>query len=123
MERFKDYAGFAARFTGLAYVIVWALVSPDTDAPAAALLCPQLAATLPLCDPASLPPGLHLMGALAACFVAGDAMFSLRRTARKNSGNGARAPTPQPAMPLRHRTIATSKVKPRSHFGLRGIPR
>ena len=122
MEGFRDYAGFAARFTVLAYVVVWALLSPDTGAPAAALLCPP-SASLPLCDPASLPPGLHLMGALAACIIAGEAMFSLRRAARKDPGNGAPAPIRQPAMPLQQRTIASSKVKPRNHFGLRGIPR
>ena len=110
MELIKDYAGFAARFMGFAYVVVYALTAPELGAAAAGLL--------PV-----VPPGLHLMGALAAGFVAVEGMLSTVRAARRKPQPGASPALLHKSPPLRQRAPAPKPVKRRDHFGLRGTPR
>ncbi len=102
MHRVWDYFGFAVWFAGLGYIVMWLLSSPD-------LLL--------------LPPALHLLGVASALFVA--VRLLLRAVGRRRAAVGAvparkptavlRPPRRKPAYPLR-------AVKPRSHFGLRGMP-
>lgn len=121
MQQVKDYAGFAVRFTGLAYVVVYALTAPEWGAPLASLLT------------VSLPPGLHLIGAVAAALVVVESALAAVRSWRKVPSvpdalvaapgrpvsTGANA-TRQ--VPLRARAPLPPQVKPRQAFGLRGMP-
>jgi hypothetical protein len=128
MNRFWDYSGFAVWFIGLGYIVTWPLTMSDFGQTAsAATICGGDA--LPpgfLCSSAHglmLPPGLHLAGGLAAVFVT----LRLLTMAIKRAIRGRKTPTvtppvaspPQARAP--HRSI--SRVKPRTHFGLRGSPR
>ena len=105
MNRVRDYIGFAVWFVGLGYIVMWLLSSPD-------LLL--------------LPPVLHVVGLASAVFV--PVRLLMRAISRRRAAAGAvravsaRKPAAvlqprrrKPARPLR-------SVKPRSHFGLRGMP-
>jgi hypothetical protein len=101
MNRVWDYIGFAVWFAGLGYIGMWLFGTPG-----------QL----------MLSPGLHAAGVTAAMFVPVRLLF-------RAVGARRHAPhtVPHPRMPAavlrpswrkpaRHRP-----VKPRSHFGLRGM--
>ena len=104
MHRVWDYIGFAVWFAGLGYIVMWLLSSPD-------LLL--------------LPPALHAVGVASAMFV--PVRLLLRVIGHRRAATGAirvvsarkpaavlRPPRRKPPYPLR-------SVKPRSHFGLRGM--
>jgi len=110
MSLVKDYAAFAARFTGVAYVVVYVLTAPEVGMPAAWLL------------PVVVPPGLHLIGALAAGFVVAESVRTLLQRGRNVPPEEKPASRPQP-LRLRQRGPAPTSVKRRNHFGLRGVPR
>ncbi len=104
MNRVRDYMGFALWFLGLGYMALWPLTAHDA---------------------LHLSPGSHLVGMLAAAWVvAGLALRPIRRWRRSRAAVndrvsfGALSPrTARPAPPPRR------YVKPRSNFGLRGVPR
>jgi hypothetical protein len=70
-----------------------------------------------------LPPGLHALGFMSAIFVATRAVVDAVRRSRRRSSPALvlqstdEAPSP-PRKPSPLRT-----VKPRTHFGLRGVQR
>ena len=103
MNRVWDYIGFAVWFAGLGYIAMWLVGSPDHLV---------------------LPPALHAVGVAAAVLV--PVRLVLRAVGKQRTGAvpPARPRTPatvlrptrrRPARPLR-------QVKPRNHFGLRGMP-
>ncbi len=104
MNRVLDYMGFALWFLGLGYMALWPLTAHDA---------------------LYLSPGLHLVGMLASVWVlAGLALWPIRRSRRslaavnKRASSGTLKPrSARPPPPPRR------YVKPRSHFGLRGMPR
>lgn len=141
MNRIKDYSRFAVCFAGLGYIVLWPLSTPGAggDLFGASLLCGG-GAFAPLdwlCHaphPLRLSPALHAVGLLSAAFVV--ARFSLRglrrlRLRRKPVAAVAAVEAPTPAVHLPAKTSrprlrkpmgAPRPVKPRAHFGLRGLP-
>lgn len=137
MNRIKDYTGFAAWFCGLGYIALWPVTSPDLGGPpfGASIFCRDGSLSLldMLCNSAHalrLPPALHALGFLSAVFVTVRLLYyAVRRSRRANVCSPAdgpalstripatiyKPPRRKPAPPLR-------RVKPRSHFGLRGSP-
>ena len=102
MRRVWDYIGFAVWFAGLGYIVMWLLSSPD-------LLL--------------LPPPLHVLGVASALFV--PVRLLLRAVSRRRAAVGvvpARKPAPVLRPPWRNSSYPLRSVKPRSHFGLRGMP-
>lgn len=137
MNRVKDYSGFAIGFVGLGYIVLWPLSSPGAGGElfGAALICGDTTFALlhlvcQLPHPLQLSPQLHVLGFVSAMVVmARFSLYGLRRTrrARRKPAAGAidapvlaaRLPAKvtrsrRPAAPLR-------PVKPRTHFGLRGV--
>jgi len=104
MKRVWDYIGFAVCFAGLGYVVLWLVGSRDLLA---------------------LPPALHALGGGAAAFVPVRLVIGV--IGRRRAANGALHAAPRkPAAvlrpPRRKATYPIRPVKPRSHFGLRGVP-
>ncbi|MGH6663877.1 MAG: hypothetical protein ACREB2_03085 [Pseudolabrys sp.] len=104
MNRIWDYVGFAVWFAGLGYIVLWLFGSSE-----------QLA----------LSPGLHAVGVAAATFVPLRLLLRAVGHRRRAAQTAIRPRHPatvlrpsrrKPAYPVR-------AVKPRSHFGLRGMPR
>jgi hypothetical protein len=104
MNRVWDYVGFAVWFVGLGYIVMWLLSSPD-------LLL--------------LPPALHAIGIASAILVPA---LLWRAVSRRRAGAGAaravsaRKPAAVLRPPRRKSSYPLRSVKPRSHFGLRGMP-
>ncbi|HEX3710846.1 MAG TPA: hypothetical protein VHV56_13295 [Pseudolabrys sp.] len=105
MNRVGDYIGFVVWFIGLGYVVLWLVAKFDQPI---------------------LPPALHAVGVLAACFVALRLLMlaHLRRCASAASAAVAAQVVRTPATPPdpSRAVRALPPVKPRSHFGLRGTP-
>jgi len=130
MNRIKDYAVFAGWFAGLGYIVLWPVTASDLGGKpfGASIFCRDGLPSLLdlLCNsahPLHLPPGLHALGFLSAVFVTIrlllNAIWRARRAVSAVEGEASSpAPPPRrkPARPYR-------PVKPRTHFGLRGMPR
>jgi hypothetical protein len=140
MNRIKDYTSFAIWFAGLGYIVLWPLTAPEWDGRpfGTPIFCRDnsLSTLDLLCNSAHslpLPPGLHALGFMAAVFVTTRllyfAVWRSRRSAGAEAANSPAAPVNRiqiamlqppkrkapPRPPLR-------SVKPRNHFGLRGMP-
>ena len=133
MNRIKDYIGFAIWFAGLGYIALWPITSTDLggkpfgasffchDTPLGTLDFPCHSA-LPL----QLPPSLHVLGLLSALFVTVRLLlYALKRSRRAVDARIADIPAhvtrlPDTVPPLLR---PLRPVKPRTHFGLRGMPR
>jgi hypothetical protein len=137
MNRIKDYGVFIGWFAGLGYIVLWPLTASEMGgrSAGASIVCrdSSLSALDLLCNSSPsvhLPPGLHALGFLSALFVMIRlVLYALRRSRRAVGRNEPAAtsvdiqrlkiivPPPQrkPRPPL-------PPVKPRSHFGLRGVP-
>jgi hypothetical protein len=137
MNRIKDYTGFAAWFAGLGYIVLWPLTSSEFGGQpfGASLVCrdstPQLLDFV--CNstrPLSMAPGLHALGFMAAVFVATRLLVSGVRCSRRAvtphtsvpSLLAAQTPHAAPPPPRKPRPPGPT-VRPRTHFGLRGVPR
>ena len=137
MNRIKDYIGFAIWFAGLGYIALWPVTSPDLGGKpfGASILCRE--ASLRVLDllchstlPLQLPPSLHALGLLSTGFV--TVRLLLRALKRSRRAAGARAADmsalatrlPDAVAPPRRKPLRVVRpVKPRTHFGLRGMPR
>ena len=130
MNRVWGYSGFAVRFIGLGYIVLWpfASVSGGSAPFGASLLCADASAGVLrlLCHaphPVPLPLSLHLLGALAAAAAVLQVLYDYVRGVRAPRTIGAlQAGDLEPA-PRRIRLADLPRVKPRSHFGLRSAPR
>ena len=104
MNRVQDYIGFALWFVGLGYMALTPLTAHDA---------------------LHLSPGLHVAGMLASAWVlAGLVLWPIRRWRRSRAA--VRDPSLSGTVQLRPKRPAPPPrryVKPRSHFGLRGVPR
>jgi membrane protein implicated in regulation of membrane protease activity len=103
MNRVWDYIVFAVWFAGLGYIVVWLGGSPVH---------------------LMLPPALHAVGVAAATLVPVRLLVrAVGRRRRPAPGVVARKPAAVLRPPRRKSSHPIRQVKPRSHFGLRGMPR
>jgi hypothetical protein len=130
MNRIKDYVCFAACFAGLGYIALWPVTADEIGGSfGGSMFCggsgPNwLGFLCQSAQPLRLPPGLHALGFMSAIFVATRAVVgAVRRSRRRSSpaiavqsANETLPPPRKPRQPLR-------TVKPRTHFGLRGVQR
>ncbi len=139
MNRAKDYLNFAGWFAGVGYMAMWPVASSgDSGQPfGASLLCGDHASSEWVCHamrPIRLPEGLHELGFLAALFVAFRIVLYVVRWFRRRPESLALVPpsdvpiVPAPVTAVRLRLRAPAPpphraVKPRTHFGLRNVPR
>lgn len=136
MNRIKDYTGFAIWFSGLGYIALWPVASLGLDGKpfGASLFCHDVSLSLLdlLCNsahPLQLPPGLHALGFLSTMFVTFRLLqYALKRLRRALASRAANlsaliARLPDIVPPRRKPTRSLRPLKPRTHFGLRGMPR
>ncbi len=135
MNRVKDYIQFAVGFVGVGYIVLWPLTAHDNGiAPLeAAFICGHsFGLTDLICHPPHvlrLSPGLHLIGSISVAFIGLRVLF--RRLYRRRAPAGDRTALPSAAriitalrQPLAQKPMPPlRRVKPRSHFGLRGVLR
>lgn len=137
MNRVMDYIRFAVSFMGLGYIVLWPLVAHDNAITPfeGSLVCGDrsywvLAA---ICDPAPilrLSPGLHLIGMFSAIYVLLQFLLRRFRRMRRVPAVELAAPTAEARMqdvivrPSGRKPAVRSlrTVRPRAHFGLRGLP-
>jgi hypothetical protein len=121
VNRVIDYCGFAMRFVGVGYVALLPLAAPGT----ADGVCQKSVPEPYLCylpHVFTLPPGLHLIG--LACLSGFGMSVIARQLVRWWRGRAQRAlvlTARMPAALIRPRA-SRRPVKPRRHFGLRGVP-
>ena len=137
MNRIKDYIGFALWFAGLGYIVLWPVTSPDLGGKpfGASIFCRDTPISVLdfLCNsalPLQLPPNLHVLGFLSALFVAVRLLlYALKRSRRAVGPRAADSSAlvmqrPDAVPPPRQKPVRVLRpVKPRTHFGLRGMPR
>jgi len=148
MDRVKDYICFIVWFVGLSYVALWPMAVPDVvmswlwpEAPISrgcgGLSVVSLRELCQVHAAATLSPGLHFIGLLAAFWVTVRLMALLMlRLARALLPRGATHPSPLARFPAALRRLLAvltwrrcrpapppRYVPPRREFGLRGPPR
>jgi cytochrome b561 len=101
MKRVWDYISFAVWFAGLGYIVMWLLGSPDHLV---------------------LPPALHAIGVAAAVLVPVRLFLRIVKRQRAAPAVDTRQSAAVLRSPRRKATYPVRTVKPRSHFGLRGVP-
>ena len=129
MDRIKDYSRFAAWFVGLGYVVLWPVTASELGGPSfgATMFCRDGAPEFLgfFCHSTHsmvMPPGLHLLGFTSTLFVTLHLLFCAARRSRR--APRAASPPEAPAVPPRRQPQPPlRKIKPRSEFGLRGVPR
>ena len=135
MNRCRDYFGFAMWFAGIGYAVLWPLsaIGKGGHPFGASIVCGDargalVAALCELPHPFALPVGLHVLGLAAVLLVAARVSLRLLDRWRQRPGVvpaealNARLPGAIPARPRRP-APRLRPVKPRKHFGLRGLPR
>lgn len=132
MNRVRDYFGFAVRFVGLGYIVMWpfAAIGASGVPFGASSLCAgastgvlRLLCHAPHIVP--LPLSLHLLGALSAVAAVLQVLYEYVHRVHAPRAAGA-APdelrgAPQAAA-RRIRLADLPRVQPRRHFGLRSAP-
>jgi hypothetical protein len=112
MDRCKDYFGFAMGFAGIGYAVLWPLTAIGNGG-----------------HPFALPVGLHALGLAAVLLIAARLSCRLLRRWRPRASVmpaaalAARLPGALPARARKKPARTVRAVKPRKHFGLRGLPR
>jgi len=131
MDRCRDYLGFAVRYFGLSYLLLWPLSTPGHgELFGAAVVCGgALDVLCRLPHPLHFGTGLHWAGAVCALFASADPAIRVlvrARLRRRDPGSsdvaGAVSPPPR-RMRRRPWPPPRRLIRPRSHFGLRGVPR
>jgi hypothetical protein len=132
LHRLRDYLGFIVWFAGLGYIVIWPLAaSGNGGLPfGAAVLCTGVTSGVLelLCHsvhPSALPLPFHVLGALSVIAISFKVLhYGLSRAWRGHAGVARLAATRAPgaaAAPLPPSVLRSlPRVKPRSHFGLRG---
>ena len=137
MNRIKDYIGFAIWFAGLGYIALWPVTSPDLGGKpfGASIFCRDTPLSVLdfLCNsalPLQLPPNLHVLGFLSALFVTLRLLLYAFKRSRRAVGTRAADMSarmtrlPDAVAPPRRKPVRVLRpVKPRTHFGLRGMLR
>ncbi len=127
MKLVRDYLGFAVWFAGIGYIALWPLAEGVNGVPFGGLYVCRAGILSFLCDfdpPLTLPPALHVLGALSATVVIGQLAYRMLRRLRRPAGTGTVAPhlyMPAAIDPRARRSTlrVPRQVKPRSQFGLR----
>ena len=133
MNRIKDYAGFVGWFAGLGYIVLWPITTADLGGKpfGASIFCYEGAPSLTdlLCNsahPLHMPSGLHVLGFLSAAFVTIRLLLHAIRRTRRAAGSPVsptvRIPTALAQAPQQKPAPRRPPIKPRTHFGLRGMP-
>lgn len=136
MDRCRDYFRFAVLFVGVGYIVLWPMTADGIGGAlfGASIVCGDRPGRVVnwLCrlpHPLALPVGLHLLGLTAvlllavrlSCRCAGR--LRRRATALPSAAPAARLPRVI-SLKVRSRPVRRPPtVKPREHFGLRGMPR
>lgn len=137
MNRVTEYIRFAVGFVGLGYIVLWPLTTHDNGiaTPETLFVCGTSFADL-ICHPApalQLSPGLHLIGVMSAIYVVLRLLLHQFRRWRRALSDERSASAPPARMndvlarpPVRPTAKEPAPplptVKPRAHFGLRGLP-
>lgn len=135
MKRIKDYSCFAACFAGLGYIVLWPITANEIDGEAfgASIFCRD--GSFGLMDfvcassqPLKMAPGLHAIGFMSAIFVTTRLLLSAvkhsRRAVHARRSASAAVQTPDEPPPPRRKPLPPYRpMKPRTHFGLRGVAR
>ena len=142
MNRVHDYLQFTAGFVGLGYIVLWPLTAHDNGIAGfdLSVICGRSFVLVNLiCDPPyelRLSPGLHLLGLMSAVFFI---LFILRLLLRQLRRLRFTPPADEIASNVTARALMMGiqaalrrpfaqtlppprAVKPRTHFGLRGVP-
>ena len=133
MNRVRAYINFTVWFVGLGYIVLWPLTVHNSGIATleGSFLCGggSFALLDMLCHPAHalrLSPGLHLIGQLSVgCIMLLLLLRPLRRSRRALVALMPRTlATRIPAMlrPRQKPVPPPRLIKPRKHFGLRGMP-
>jgi hypothetical protein len=133
MDRVRAYINFAVWFIGLGYIVLWPLTVHDSGIATleASFICGgrSFAQLDMLCNPAyplRLSPGLHLVGLVSVvCIVLRLLLRQVRRSRRALIALTPRTLATRIPAALRSRkkpVCPPRLIKPRKHFGLRGIP-
>jgi hypothetical protein len=129
MNRIKDYVCFATCFAGLGYVALWPITADEAGGSVSALMFCRgggpdwLGFLCQSAQPLRLPPGLHALGFLSAIFVTARALVGAVRLSRRRSSPIISLQSPDEMPPPRKPRPPLRTIKPRAHFGLRGMPR
>lgn len=135
MNRIKDYSCFAACFVGLGYIVLWPITANEMGGEAfgASIFCRDGSFGLMdfVCSssqPLRMAPGLHAIGFMSAIFVTTRLLLSAvkrsRRAVRARRSASAAVQTPDEPPPPRRKPLPPYRpMKPRTHFGLRGVSR
>lgn len=134
MNRIKDYVTFTAWFAGLGYIVMWPVTAADLGGQpfGASVFCRESSAAMldALCNTErmlKMPSGLHVLGFLSAVYVTTRLLWSaIKRSRRGAHASSALMPegqSPELAPSPRRKPPPRPMVKPRTHFGLRGIQR
>lgn len=124
MKLVRDYLGFAVWFAGIGYLVLWPLTDGANGMPfGGSYLCGTGVLSF-LCDfdhPLTLPPALHLLGALSTMAVVAQlATRVLRRLRRPTTAiQDPRLSVLADPRARRSTLQVARRVKPRSEFGLR----
>lgn len=141
MNRTREYLNFALSFSGLGYIGMWPLSTPDAQGQlfGAAVLCRDggfllLDVVCGLPHPLRMSPALHLLGLSAAVYVAVKltlraARSLLRKRRQRPAGlDAAQLAARLSAVMAEPRPSSLSSPprplptgRPRSNFGLRGL--
>ena len=140
MNRIKDYTCFAACFAGLGYIVLWPITANELNGEAfgASILCRDGSFGLMdfVCSsshPLRMAPGLHAIGFMSAIFVTTRLLLSAvkrsrravraRRSVAASASASSAVEIPDELPPARKLRLPRYAVKPRTHFGLRGVSR
>jgi hypothetical protein len=124
MKLVRDYLGFAVWFAGIGYLILWPLTDGANGMPFGGSYVCGTGALSFLCDfdhPLTLPPALHLLGALSTMAVIGQLAFRVLRRLRHPTVAIQDSRLSVLADPRARRSTlqVPRRVKPRNEFGLR----
>jgi hypothetical protein len=127
MKLVRDYLGFAVWFAGIGYVVLWPLAEAGDGMPFGGSYVCVAGVLSVLCGfdhPLTLPPALHVLGALLAVVVVGRLARRLLRRLRRPAH--IHTATPDPGLPVAVSPPARRlllrlprQVRRRSEFGLR----
>jgi hypothetical protein len=129
MNRIKDYVCFATCFAGLGYVALWPITADEAGGSfSASMFCrgdgpDWLGFLCQSAQPLRLPPGLHALGFMSAVFVTTRALVGAMKRSRRHSSPALALQSADGTPPPRKPRPPLRTVKPRTHFGLRGVPR
>lgn len=127
MKLVRDYLGFAIWFAGIGYMVLWPLTDGGNDMPFGGSYVCNADALSVVCDldqPLTLPPALHVLGAISAMAVIGQLAWRVLRRLRRSAGVDTGKPDLRLSAVVDPRARRSTmriprQVRPRREFGLR----